>query len=153
MKLDEFRFVELLVASDLTDDQIEDVVEMFEQCHQPLSGKPIAKQLMFWIERRKTLLSDWRDPWSAYVHSERPKAGKPSPASDETPSQPPKPLSVDDKQRPTAGFLVSAQAFRDKWRAESEARAFAKEQERERARREAQIALLKAAPKPGGPLS
>src|SRR4051812_16745288 len=69
MKLDEFEFMELLVASDLTGNQIEDVVEMYGQSESRFSGKSTAKELKFWIGCRKKLLSDWRAPWSEYVHT------------------------------------------------------------------------------------
>ena len=60
-------FVSLLVASGLTDDQIDDVVKMFRESERAANkDAPHSRILEFELMRRKAIVKEaWRGPWSA----------------------------------------------------------------------------------------
>ncbi|UPJ44979.1 hypothetical protein IVB40_13610 [Bradyrhizobium sp. 40] len=116
-------FIELLVASDLTDDQVEQVVKMFRQAERALDkATPSSITLDFMVMRRKVILKDaWRKPWTPPALAPGVKA--------------PDGATAPTRSGPTEAYLKSLEKYQEKWQRESE------------------VALLKSAQKPKGPLN
>lgn len=102
MKFSVMEFVELLIKSDLSDDQVEHIREIFRQAERASDKQaPMTSVFDFLLMRRKVLLkNEWRKPW------------KPEPAAPKV-SDPGM-----DKLSPAEKLFRSHQYYKAKWERE-----------------------------------